>query len=276
MKTVLEQLDVTLYREYILETYSDGHQGKRPVIHRSQSVPAIRFDTVAKHSIEHAERCDYLPEQHYCRLYLTRRQIPFSCWSRLYFTDDYQLVIRHAAPQLDSERINKIHADARLLIPFYDTYGSLVAISGRALDASELRYVTIRFTDGKDKLVYGMDRVKSDQPLFVTEGPLDSLFFDNAVASGDANLMLAAKRVEHADTYLVFDNERRNKEIVTMMDNAIRAGHRVMLWPETIRGKDINEMILNGHTKEELTNMILTQSVSGLMAQAKFSFWKKV
>ncbi len=272
MTTVLQHLDITLYKEYLLETYSDGHQPTKTSRRPQVSVPAIRFDTVKQTTIENAERCDYLPEGHHCRLYLTRRQIPFSRWSLLHYTNDYEAVIRHHSP----DNINKVRPDSRLLIPFYDSYGSLIAISGRALGASELRYVTIRLAEGKDKLVYGLERVTLNQPLFVTEGPLDSLFFDNAIASGDANLMLAAQRVRHDDVYLVFDNERRNREIVEMMRKAIHAGYRVMFWSDTIRGKDVNDMILNGHTKDELTQLILSQSVSGLTAQTKLSFWKKV
>lgn len=273
ISTILRHLDPTLYKEYVLESYSDPHhQQHKSLQKRVQSIPAVRFDTVKQTAIEGAERCDYLPEQHHCRLYLTRRQIPFSRWSLLHYTDNYETVIRHLSP----ENINKVRPDTRLLIPFYDSYGSITAISGRALGASELRYVTIRLAEGKDKLVYGMERVKSDQPLIVTEGPLDSLFFPNAVASGDANLMLAAQRATHDDVYLVFDNERRNKEIVESMRKAIHAGYRVMFWSETIRGKDVNEMILNGHTVEELTQAIYRDSASGLTAQTKLSFWKKV
>jgi hypothetical protein len=233
----------------------------------------VRFDTVKQSPIEHAERCDYLPEHHPCRQYLSDRQIPFSVWSRLYFTDNYERVIKSLAPQ----EVNKVRPDARLLIPYYDTYGSLIAISGRALDTSaEIRYVTIRTVPSTDKLVYGLDRMDMERPLFITEGPLDSLFLDNAVASGDANLVLAAKRVQHDDTYLVFDNERRNKEIVRTMEQAIQSGYRVMIWPETIRGKDINEMVMNRHTVKELTDLILSHSVSGLRAKTELTFWKKV
>lgn len=273
LQTVLKQFDPTLYKEYILESYRDPHQQHKPTYAKVRSIPAVRFGAVKQTAIEGAERCDYLPEQHHCRLYLTRRQIPFSRWSLLHYTDNYETVIRHLAP----EELKKVRADTRLLIPYYDAYGSLTAISGRALAASaELRYVTIRVVGGTEKLVYGLERMKPDQPLIVTEGPLDSLFFDNAVASGDANLMMVAKRVEHADVYLVFDNERRNKELVEMMRKAIHAGHRVMFWSDTIRGKDVNDMILNGHTIEELTQAIYRDSAAGLAAQTKLSFWKKV
>lgn len=272
ISTILRHLDPTLYKEYLLESYSDPHQQRKPLYKRVHSIPAVRFDSIKQTTIEGAERCDYLPAEHHCRLYLMRRQIPTSRWSLLHYTDNYETVIRHLAP----EEVKKVRPDTRLLIPFYDAYGAMTAISGRALGVSELRYVTIRLAEGITKLVYGMERIKSTQPLIITEGPLDSLFFSNAVASGDANLTLAAERIEHSDVYLVFDNERRNKEIVESMRKAIHAGYRVMFWSEIIRGKDVNEMILNGHTVEELTQAIYRDSASGLTAQTKLSFWKKV
>lgn len=275
IRSILKQLDPLLYKEYLLETYKDPHHqpARRSRTQVVTTLPAIRFDTVKQDAIEHAERCDYLPAQHHCRLYLTRRQIPKSRWKLLYYADRYDAVIKVIAPQ----EIKKVRSDARLLIPFYDAYGALIAISGRALAASaELRYVTIRTTVGKEKLVYGLDRVQQTQPLYLTEGPLDSLFFPNAVASGDANLLLAAERIQHPDLYLLYDNERRNKEIVTAMTKAIRAGYRVVLWPETIRGKDINEMILNGHTIEELITVIHQCAATGLSGYAKLIFWKKI
>ncbi len=272
IQTILKQFDSTLYKEYLLETYRDPHQHtQRKTAHTVQTFPVVRFDTVKQILIEGAERCDYLPNQHHCRLYLTRRQIPISRWSLLHYTENYKAVIHHLA-QNETE---KVYADTRLLIPFYDTYGAMIAISGRALASdAKLRYVTIRLTEDTNKLVYGLDRMSLDLPLIITEGPLDSLFFSNAIAASDANLSLAADRVKHSDSYLVFDNERRNKEIVEAMRKAIHAGHRVMFWPSTIRGKDINEMILNGHTIEELTQTIYRESSSGLQARAKLSFWK--
>ena len=55
----------------------------------------------------------------------------------------------------------KLVDDARLIIPFYDVYNNLIAVSGRALETNDktLRYITIRTTDSEDKLVFGMDRM---------------------------------------------------------------------------------------------------------------------
>ena len=71
-------------------------------------------------------------------------------------------------------------------------------------------------------------------------------------------------------------NEPRNKDIVKMMADAIKSGHNVVIWPDTISAKDINEMVMSGITVNEIEKIISSNTVSGLQAQLKFNFWKKV
>ncbi|NBV40548.1 hypothetical protein EBR77_01775, partial [bacterium] len=121
----------------------------------------------------------------------------------------------------------------------------LIAVSGRALETSDnsLRYVTVRTNESKTKLIYGIDKLKSSERILLVEGPLDSLFLNNCLASGDANLLSAAKEV-HGDVTLVFDNEPRNKEICKMIERAIHFNQPVVIWPDTIKGKDQTKSIL--------------------------------
>ena len=121
-----------------------------------------------------------------------------------------------------------------------------------------------------------MDRVDLKKKVKVVEGPIDSLFLTNCVASGDANLSLTAKDVNAEKKVLIFDNEPRNKEIVKMMQDAIKLGYNVVIWPDKIVGKDINEMILNGLSPDEIESIISSNTFRGLEAQTKFVFWKKV
>ena len=121
-----------------------------------------------------------------------------------------------------------------------------------------------------------MDRVDLKQTVKIVEGPIDSLFLTNCVASGDANLSIAADEISADEKLLIFDNEPRNKEIVKMMQDAIKSGHNVVIWPDKIQGKDINEMIVNGNSPTEIERIISSNTKSGLEAQTAFVFWKKV
>jgi hypothetical protein len=121
-----------------------------------------------------------------------------------------------------------------------------------------------------------MDRVDLKQKVKLVEGPIDSLFLSNCLASGDANLGLTSKNISADEIILIFDNEPRNKEIVKMMQDAIKSNHNIVIWPDTIGQKDINEMIIAGISSDEIEKIISSNTFCGLEAQTKFVFWKKV
>jgi hypothetical protein len=43
-----------------------------------------------------------------------------------------------------------------------------------------------------------------------------------------------------------------------------------------MNGKDINEMVMNGISVDEIESIISSNTFTGLEAQAKFTFWKKI
>jgi hypothetical protein len=271
---LIKQLDAGLYKEYVMERYKAGETGNNSFKQVTTIAPP-RFDKLDTDiTYENAERCDKLPDNHFCIQYLKNRRIPKDYYKLLYYTDNYKQFVSEVYPQVDKE----ITADKRLVIPFYDQYNSLIALSGRALEVSDykLRYVTLRTNESEDKLIYGMDRVNTNETVRIVEGPIDSLFLQNCVAAGDANLSLVAKSISSGKKVLIFDNESRNKDIVRMMQDAIKLGHDIVIWPDTIAQKDINEMIMAGRTKDEIESIISSNTFSGLEAQTKFVFWKKV
>ena len=54
------------------------------------------------------------------------------------------------------------------------------------------KYLTIKLDENKQK-VYGLDKVNFQKPIYITEGPIDSLFIDNCLAAGGADLFLKNK-----------------------------------------------------------------------------------
>jgi hypothetical protein len=61
-----------------------------------------------------------------------------------------------------------------------------------------------------------------------------------------------------------------------MMQDAIKSHHNVVIWPSTIQGKDINEMVMNGISPDEIERIISSNTFKSIEAQLKFNFWKKV
>ena len=275
---LLKQVDPSLHGEYTFEKYKSGESNT--IFHKSNTsptfnIPSPRFGKVEKQRVfDHAEWVSELQSGHFCLNYVQNRSIPEEHYDKLLFTSKYRQFIDALVPNHGKSLAD----DARLVIPYYDVNGELVAVSGRALETSEekLRYVTVRTNDSDDKLIYGMDRVNLNQTVYLVEGPLDSLFITNCLASGDANLSLTAKNISAKNKVLIFDNEPRNKEVCKLIEKAIKLGEDVVIWPDTIEGKDINEMILNGFSPDEIKGIIDSNTLRNLEAIAKFTFWKRV
>lgn len=272
---LLKSVDGNLYKEYTLERYKSGVTNNHLTANAVLQLSSPKFDKVEKQkTFEYAEWCDKLPAGHFCLEYLERRKIPKECYKMSLFTDKYRQFVTAINPNHDKQIVD----DARLVIPFYDENNELIAVSGRALETSDktLRYVTVRTNNNQNKLIYGMDRVNLSENVYLVEGPIDSLFISNCLASADANLVAAAKEIDAKSITLIFDNEPRNKEIVKLMQNAIKLNHNIVIWPDTVIGKDINEMIMNGKSHSEIQEIISSNSFNGLRAQLKFNSWKKV
>ena len=72
---------------------------------------------------------------------------------------------------------------------------------------------------------------------------------------------------------LIFDNQPRNKEIVNLISKAVDDDYRIVMWPENISGKDINDMILEGVAVQSIIN---DNTFQGLELKLEFSRWRKV
>ena len=211
-----------------------------------------------------------LSKGHFARDYVENRKIPSKFQTDLYFSNDFKQFV-------DSYGIDKSipENDQRLVIPFYDADNNLVAFQGRALGDSKIRYITIKLSDDSKKL-FGLDRVDQENKIFVFEGPIDSMFIENGVATADSHLEAAADVLDKSKIVLVFDNEPRNKEILKQIERAIDNHFNVVIWPDMIIEKDVNEMILSGFTSDELHDIIDKHTYQNLRAKMEFINWKKI
>ena len=90
-----------------------------------------------------------------------------------------------------------------------------------------------------------------------------------AVAGGD--LVSAIKYFVNHELIFVYDNERRNHETIKKLEATIERHHKVVIWPQYIEHKDINDMVLNGiNVTSELENHVY----SGLVAKTKMLEFK--
>jgi hypothetical protein len=80
----------------------------------------------------------------------------------------------------------------------------------------------------------------------------------------------------NCDFTVVFDNEPRNKEICKLIKKTIKSGVKICLWPDTMKYKDINDMILGGYTKEEVQKIIKNNTYQSASAAVRFATWRKI
>jgi DNA primase len=266
----LSKVDPTLIKEYQLERYKDGQTGNN-----NTPKPDFKEVKTAKPTFRknlRLESIDSLPEGHFAKAYVQNRKIPEQLWSVLYFAPDFKKFVR----EMGIEKDGLVENDQRLVIPFYNEKKELVAFQGRALGESKIRYITVKVMEDVPK-VFGADRVDRDKKIYVTEGPIDSMFLENGVATADSHLEAVTQVFDRSEVVLVFDNESRNKEICKQIDRAIENHFAVVIWPEMLdEYKDINDMILDGFSPEEIQDIISKHTFVNLRAKAEFINWKKV
>lgn len=286
----LQELDPAQHRSYTLERYSAGETGKhnykKPDFEElkgnafrkfSQSTLdestgdssaagelAKTWDKIALDSINN------LPEAHYARKYIENRKIPQNRWNEIYFAPAFKDFLDTEFPDHGKEDVPN---DDRIVLCYTNEKGEVTNIAGRALSDTKIRYITIKIKD--EKKLFGLHRLQKENRVYVLEGQFDSFFIPNSVASGDSNLGGVAAAYPELNTVLVYDNEPRNKDIVKQIESSISKGYTVCLFPDSVNGKDVNEMIQNGLTSEEIKSIIDTNTVSGLTAKLKFTAWKR-
>ena len=166
--------------------------------------------------------------------------------------------------------------DPRVILPFEDENGELVGITGRAINDSPLRYLTMRFLDDVP-LIYNIKNVDKTKTIYVTEGPIDSLFLPNSIAVGGSDF----KKIDDSlkeNAIIIYDNEPRNTEIIKKINEVIDLGYNVCIWNEkkVSEFKDINDMIMGGLSQEEIVEIINSNTYNGLSAKTKLQEYKKI
>jgi len=258
-------VDPKMYSEYLLERYKKSAPAT-PKPDMFDFKPAFEETNI----ITDLKSITKLNDEHPAKKYCVNRKIPVEFFDKLYFCDKFGELVNKVKPKT----YNTKQDHPRLIIPFYDTTGKVFAFQGRAFGKEQPKYLTVKLDEKKQK-VYGLERVNFQRPIFITEGPLDSLFIDNCLAAAGADLVLKNKISNDQITY-IFDNEPRNKEIVKRMYDVVEKDYNLVVWPEDVRHKDINDMIMAGLTKTELSDIIHTNTFSKLSALTKLNQYKKI
>jgi hypothetical protein len=162
------------------------------------------------------------------RAYCERRKIPNDVWKNFYVATGGKY-------------------RNRLIIPFLDKDGQVYYWQGRHLYGEEPKYLN-RTVDKSEAIYnfYGIDKAK---PVIVLEGPIDSMFVENGIATLGLELGDKMQRqIDEMNAYYLFDNDEAGN---TKARKFLKEGKFVFLWKDFIKDKsltkdikDINDVIL--------------------------------
>ena len=249
----LKEIDPVVHKQYVFERFKQGSTGRGTVVEE----PVFKFEAPTfKSSIDLplASTVDV------SRIYLEKRKLDPT---KLYYAERFVEYVNSHKQSLD------VKEHPRIIIPLYYEK-NLVGVQGRTLNSNSVKYITTIFYDEAPK-IYGLDNIRRDAPVFVTEGPFDSTFILNSIAMCGADSDVRKWGV--STPVWVYDNEPRSKEITERISSAIARGDSVVIWPTGIEEKDINDMILAGH---DVQSIVESNTYSGLEANLQFTTWKRI
>ena len=268
---LIKYVNSKVYDDYILERYRRGVKTNNPEPEFNFDVPVFTKGNILKN----LKSLSDLPKTHPARRLAEKRCIPLDKLTDVYLCTSFY---KFSNGQIKDKFPSLMGDHPRMLIPFRNEKGEVFAYQGRAFGTEQPKYITIKLDEKADK-IYGLDRVDISKEIYVVEGPIDSMFLDNCIAVGDADLskplVIAGKSIANEQVTAVFDNEPRNRELCKLIKKTIDQGRKVVIWPSNIRHKDINDMIMSGMTKEEVQQIIIENSFSMAEAQLRFVKWRK-
>ena len=252
----LKTLDPTLHKQYVLEKFKERNTGKGSIIEE----PKFEFKKPVFRKKLDLPRASEVP---IAKEYLERRKLDPS---KFFFTNKFKQWTNTHKKTFD----NITRDESRIVIPLYDDKNNLIGFQGRSLVPNSVKYITVMINEEAPK-IYGLDKVKTEKPIYILEGPFDSTLVENSVAMCGSDLDI--RTFGWCDYIWVFDNEPRNREIVERINKTIGRGDQVVIWPSNIEEKDVNDMTLSGH---DVKSVLESNTYSGLKAKIKFNNWKKI
>ena len=256
LSSFLKELDPVVHKQYVFERFKSNKTGRGTVVEEPkfdfkppQFSPKVDLPKASEHDA--------------ARLYLEKRLIDPK---KFYYTSAFKKWVN----TLVRNKFDDVRYDEpRIIIPLiYEN--QLIGFQGRALGPNSVKYITIMLDDDAPK-IYGLDKIDNEFPVFITEGPFDSTFISNSIAMCGADGDVGKWGV--SNPVWVYDNEPRSHEIVRRISDTIDRGEKVVIWPNNINEKDINDMILAGHDVMDVLN---SNTYSGLTAQLQFNTWKRI
>lgn len=275
--TFLKAIDHTLWHDYIVDTFKEQGKQLSPLLMEAKQATLSVVDPTCE-----LPTIKDLPDSHPAKCYLQSRMIPLDKYEIIKHVDHFYAWMNTVVPNKFSDKLLQ-YDHPRIIFPIYNVSGALVGIQGRSYtefdhgDRIAAKYITVQIDESDEKLFFGAERLNLDLPrIFVVEGPIDSLFLQNSIATcgGDIISHLKNCSLPREKLVVVYDNEPRKKETVLKLHKALDV-YSYVIWPPRIEAKDINEMVMLGFDVQKAVNNNLYQP-HDLTGKLEFQRWKKI
>jgi hypothetical protein len=266
-------IDQNLYNEMQLEKLQDKktpeqreyeefiEKMKKPVFMKSGPLKGLK-------------KVSQLSPDHAVKKFVDSRKLPNPYHAKLFACPNFMSFVNGILPNKFENDALK-HDEMRLLIPFLDKNKNLFAFQGRTLRPSNTKYITIVLNDSAPK-VYGLDTVDLNRTTYVFEGPIDSMFVPNSIATAGGDMLPVLKGFDKSKLVIVYDNEPRSRETIKKLEKVILNGYNVVIWPDNLEHKDVNDMILAGLSPAFIQHIIDQHTYRDLAAKLALTKWSKV
>lgn len=264
--TFLQQKDEALYNEYRLEVF--GNEQSKAIIHPTKDKKKEKIDSNEENLIS----LDSLSQDHKAWKYILKRKIPKERYKEIFYCDDFTKWASTINKSFEGIDIT----EPRLIFPYYNKEKEIVGYTCRSFnDKSKRKYIELKLID--DELIYGIDKLNYAKDILAVEGPLDSMFLNNCIASSNASYRADFFQKHKNNIIIVPDNDwKRNVEVCKQLVKIANENFKVSLLPDIFKEKDINAAIVNNSfTSEQIQDMIFQNVKSGPELLLEISFRRK-
>lgn len=266
----IQWVDPGMYAEYEMERFfSQSRKVKTDVL---PTVATKKFNVYDVGELAELVSMENLDDMLSAKQYIIQRQIPEDHYRRLFYCDEFKSFVNKLIPGKLKDGVKE---ESRLVIPFFDENKKMFAFAGRSFkQQSTLRYINIVLDENLPKL-FGIERWNKKEETLVVEGPLDSLFLPNCLATAGGDLVSAVRGFDKRKFIIVYDNEPRSYTTRQKIDKAIDHDYRVCIWPKRNPHKDVNKMVLVGMKPLDIQREICDNTYSGNEAKVKLDDWRR-
>jgi len=269
----LKKIDTTLHSEYNMERMAGNKTEEQ--LNLESFVNKMKKPVFLKLGpLKGLKKVSQLKPESRIKQFVDARRIPTHYHATLFACPNFRQYTNSLVPGIFSDD-SLARDETRLLIPFISANKDVHAYQGRALGKSDVKYITVVLDESIPK-VYGLDRADFSRDVYVFEGPIDSMFVPNSIATAGGDLVAAVRTFPKDKLTIVYDNEPRSPDTIKKIDKAIMNGYKVCIWPDNLEHKDVNDMVLSGLSSEFIQHIIETNTHVDLAAKLRLTQWSKV